>query len=173
MMYQIGDLIVYNSGGVCRVADIGPLEGIFAADEDRPYYTLHPLFDNGVIRVPVDSKVFMRPVISKEEADALIEQIPAMRADTGCSSNSPQLLSEHYRTFFASHRCEDLLTLIKTVYTKSQRAGSRGKGMGRTDQHYMQRARDLVEQEFSVALGIPLADVSDYIARKVEAAGAS
>lgn len=167
-MFQLNDQIIYGASGVCRVEAIGPLEGVPAADSGKLYYTLRPLFDNGIIRVPVDAKVFMRPVLTKDQADAMIEQISALPLDTGCASTSPQLLSEHYRAYFASHRCEDLLALIKTMYAKTRRANARGKNLGRTDQHYFQRARDLVEQEFSVALGIPVDQVSDYIARKVE-----
>ena len=35
----------------------------------------------GTIRIPVDSKVFMRPVISRQEAEALIAAIPGMHAE--------------------------------------------------------------------------------------------
>lgn len=170
-MFQPNDQIIYGASGVCRVEAVGPLEGVSAADSSRLYYTLRPLFDNGIIRVPVDAKVFMRPVLTKDQADSMIEQIPTLPLDDGCAGTSPQLLSEHYRACFASHRCEDLLTLIKTLYAKTRRASARGKNLGRTDQHYFQRARDLVEQEFSVALGIPVEQVSDYIARKVAQAG--
>lgn len=167
-MYSVNDLIVYGSSGVCRVVCVGVPSDIPGADGTRLYYTLQPLFDNGTIRIPVDTKVFMRPVITRREAEALIAQIPAMEAESEPAPLSPQLLSEHYKHYFASHNCEDLLTLIKTVYTKNQRAVSRGKTMGRTDQHYFQRARDLVEQEFSVALQLPVTQVQAYIAQKVE-----
>lgn len=166
-MYRVNDRIIYGTSGVCQVEAVGEPAGIPGAGGGRLYYTLRPLFDNGVIRVPVDAKVFMRPILTRSEAEALIARIPEIEEEDCAGGASPQLLSEHYRSFFTSHRCEDLLTLIKTVYAKSQRAGSRGKAMGRTDQHYFQRAKDLLEQEFSVSLGIPLAEVSEYIAGKV------
>ena len=171
-MYSVNDLIVYGSSGVCRVASIEAPSDIPGADGKRLYYTLRPLFDNGVIRIPVDTRVFMRPVISRGEAEQLISEIPALETDSNFTSTSPQLLSEHYRTFFTSHECGDLLTLIKTVYAKSQHSASRGKSLGRTDQHYYQRARELLEQEFSVALNIPVPQVSEYIAQKVQSATA-
>lgn len=169
-MYSVNDLIIYGSGSVCRVEAIATAEDLPGGDKERLYYTLRPLFDNGVIRVPVDAKVFMRPVVTKEEADALIQSIPTLKAAADFGTNSPQLLSEKYRSFFASHNCEDLLTLIKTVYLKAQKASAHGKSMGRTDQHFYQRAKMLIEQEFSVALGIPVPEVEAYIAQKIEQA---
>ncbi|MCI2046282.1 MAG: CarD family transcriptional regulator [Faecalibacterium sp.] len=168
-MYSVNDLIIYGSSGVCRVEAIGVPEDIPSAAPERSYYTLRPLFDNGTIRVPTDAKVFMRPVMTRSEADAIIAGIPEMPADNSCISNSPQLLSEHYKSYFTSHRCEDLLTLIKSVYAKNARAGTHGKSIGRTDQHYFQRAKDLVEQELSIALEMPLEEVGPYIAQKVDA----
>jgi len=172
-MYSVNDLIVSGSSGVCRVASIDAPADIPGADGTRLYYTLRPMFDNGTIRIPVDTRVFMRPVITRAEAENLISQIPELETASEVNSNSPQLLSDHYKSFFASHDCGDLLTLIKTVYIKSQRSASRGKALGRTDQHYFQRARELVEQEFSVALDIPVPQVSEYIAQKVKASAVS
>jgi CarD family transcriptional regulator len=167
-MYSVNDLIIYGSSGVCRVSSIGVPSDIPSAEPKRAYYTLCPLFDNGTIRIPVDSNVFMRPVLSRTEAESIIAGIPEIHADKGCDSNSPQLLSEHYKAYFTSHRCEDLLMLMKSLYAKNQQAGARGKTLGRTDQHYYQRAKDLLEQEFSVALNMPVEEVGSYIAQKVE-----
>ncbi len=169
-MYSVNDLIIYGSSGVCRVEEIGVPKDIPGAAPERSYYTLRPLFDNGTIRVPTDANVFMRPVISRSEANELIAAIPEIPADNSCVTNSPQLLSEHYKSYFASHRCEDLLTLIKTVYAKNAKAGTHGKSIGRTDQHYFQRAKDLVEQELSIALEMPLEEVGPYIEQKVDIA---
>ena len=45
----------------------------------------------GTIRIPVDSKVFMRPVISRQEAEALIDAIPGMHAEACHERNFTQL----------------------------------------------------------------------------------
>ena len=42
-MFQPGDLVVYGSSGVCRVIQVGTLEGK-SADPSREYYTLQPMF---------------------------------------------------------------------------------------------------------------------------------
>ena len=78
-MFQAGDLVVYGSTGVCRVEGITQ-PGTSGADRDRQFYLLKPLQQDGVIYTPVDNaKVPMRPVISREEAEArLRSQFPAL-----------------------------------------------------------------------------------------------
>ncbi|MFR3288834.1 MAG: CarD family transcriptional regulator [Lachnospiraceae bacterium] len=89
-MYQVGELIVYGGTGVCRVEAVetpqqrGPEAG-------RQYYLLKPLYQDGTIRIPVDSKVFMRPVISRQEAEALLDAIPGMHAEACHERNFTQL----------------------------------------------------------------------------------
>ena len=72
-MYEIGQLIVYGNEGVCRVEEIGTPK-ISGVDKHRDYYTLAPIYREGKVFTPVDSKVFMRPVITREEALALIRK---------------------------------------------------------------------------------------------------
>ena len=44
-MFQPGDFVVYGSSGVCRVIQVGVLEGK-SADPTRQYYTLQPVFES-------------------------------------------------------------------------------------------------------------------------------
>ena len=44
-MFQPGDFVVYGSSGVCRVIQVGALEGK-SADPTRQYYTLQPVFES-------------------------------------------------------------------------------------------------------------------------------
>ena len=76
-MFHTGDYVVYGNNGVCRVEGIGTLE-VSGMPQDRLFYTLHPLYMKGsTLFTPVDnSKVIIRPVLSKEEAKELIREIP-------------------------------------------------------------------------------------------------
>ena len=80
-MYQTGDLLIYGSTGVCRVLSIDRRQDyVDGIKQDKLYYRLKPLHQGGVIYTPVDnSKVVMRPVISREEAEALIDTIPTLQ----------------------------------------------------------------------------------------------
>ena len=67
-MFQLGDLVVYHTTGVCRVEAV-TTPNMSGADRNKLYYQLKPLQQDGVIYCPVDNpKVRIRPVISREEA---------------------------------------------------------------------------------------------------------
>ena len=164
-MFKKGDWIIYGSSGVCQVEDIGAPD--WAEDSQRQYYKLAPLYDAGTIHIPVDTDVFMRPILTKQEAQELVARIPEICADP-CEPCDPRALAEHYREFLQSHACEDLAQLIKIIYEKGQDLARHGKKPGKTDQQYRKRAEDLLNGELAVALGIPVEDVSEYIRRAAE-----
>lgn len=179
-MFQIGDLIIYASTGVCRVEDISPSKvpchrtGTLmkpAESEERLYYKLVPIYNREVIYIPVDTKVFMRPIITKEEANELIANIPNIEEEVFDCRNLKSL-SDHYQSFLQTHRCEDLIHLIKSVWRKNQNMMQCGKRLGQTDQRYMKRAEELLYDEFATALEIPRDSVPDYIRRAAEQQGA-
>lgn len=168
-MFQRGDLIVYGSTGVCRVDDIGPLKNSVGTTEKKDYYTLSPVFSSGVIYIPANTGVFMRPVLTKEQAEALIDRIPSLE-DSTIDLSSLRQLSEHYHAAFESHQCEDLLKLIHALYLKGQNTVKQGRRVGLTEMKYRKHAEELLHGEFSVALGIPYEEVPDYIARRLNSA---
>ena len=165
-MYQKGDLIVYGSTGVCRVKEVGPLKGAGGVKEKREYYTLSPVFGSGVIYIPADTGMFMRPVLTKDQADALIDRIPTLEGDVS-EISTLRALSQQYHAAFDSHRCEDLLRLVKTLYLKGQSSASQGRRVGLTEMKYRKHAEELIHGEFSVALGIPPEEVPDYISSRL------
>ncbi len=164
-MYQIGDLIVYGGTGVCRVEAI-EAQKLRGSAEERQYYVLKPLYQDGIIRIPVDTKVFMRPVISREEAEKLIDAIPNINAEAYHDRNFTQLAA-HYQQALGSHECADLIELVMSIYAKKQYVESKKRKFGQVDARFMKRAENLLYGEFSVALGIDFDDVQSYIASRV------
>lgn len=161
-VFKPGDYVVYGGSGACRVESIGKPK-LNVADASKMYYTLCPLYSSEIIYAPVDTGVFMRPVLSRVEAEQLIARIPAMEM-VDFEDHSATELKEHYNAAFRSHNCEDLLCLVKGVYAKSISFTGRGKKLGQVDQQYWKRAEDLLHGEFAIALGIPRETVGDYIA---------
>lgn len=171
-MYEVGAKIVYGSTGVCEVVDCTtPKRAGF--EKGQLYYVLKPLYQNGMIYCPVDNKrVFMRPVISREKAEKLIDLIPAIRAEP-YHSERQQEVSDHYRDAISSHDCADLIELVMSIYSKKQEVDANGRKLSQLDGKYMKLAEDLLYGEFSVALEIPKDNVQDYISQRVKDAGGS
>ena len=156
-MFQPGDFVVYGSSGVCRVIQVGALEGK-SADPTRQYYTLQPVFESERIYTPVDSGVFMRPAMTKEQAQAFIRQIPSIGEDL-CTERNPATLRIHYEASLQSHQCEELVRLIKGIRHKCRETEKKGRKMGQVDQRYRKKAEGLLHGELAIALGIPLDQV--------------
>jgi CarD family transcriptional regulator len=164
-MYQIGQLVIYGGNGVCRVTgyEAPPYPH---ADKTQKYYRLEPLYQDGVIYTPVNTRVFIRPVISRIEAEKLIDMIPTIHAKAHFDGSVTQL-STYYESFFKSHNCEDLVHLVMSIYAKKQYVESTRKKFGQMDEKFMKRAEFLLNSELAVALNIPKDDVYDYISSRV------
>ena len=162
-MFQIDDLVFYDKAGVCRVEYIGPLDGIQGVDRNKTYYRLSLFHGKGTIYIPVETSVFMRPILTSDQVNALIDQLPSIKENACCDRNV-RLLAEHYQAAFETHRCEDLLQVMKTIYSKSQNSGKR---LGLVEQRYQKQAEELVYSEFSAALGIPFESVPEYIEARI------
>lgn len=165
-MFQVGDLIVYGGTGVCRVESIAP-----DSKDHRDFYTLQPLYQNCQIMTPVDNpKVFIRPVISRNEAENIIRQIPNVQAQP-FYTRTPRELTEHYETRLKTYDCMTLVEMIMSIYQKRQEAQANKRRLGVVDENYFRKAQELLHCELAVALDIPKEEVSGYIAGQVEGFG--
>lgn len=165
-MYQVGDYVVYNEEGVCRIADIGTLS-MPSAEKNQQYYYLKPLSGDGKVYVPVDTTLPMRPVLDKEQALALIQEMPEIVAEIN-RFNNKRVLEDHYRALMKPHTPEALVKTIKSVYEKRWGAGEKPKALNTTDEYYKKRAETMLYQELSLALDIPLDQVEKFICDAIE-----
>lgn len=159
-MYQIGDKIMYGSVGVCCVEDVAPLH---EQGTQRLYYRLKPLYSSETIYVPVDAPVFMRPVLTRQEAESLIDRVPDIMGEIHFDSNL-SALRQKYDACLRNHSCEAYFRLVKGIYHK----GRRCRKLGQIDERYMKRAEDILYGELAVALGIPSDQVVTYIKSAVK-----
>ena len=96
-MYSIGEKIMYGGTGVCTVQEITSVKQS-SLDRPRLYYVLKPLYQSGTIQIPVDNtKVPIRPVMTRDEAEQLVDGMPygfegmvnsALSGDVGTVSNA-------------------------------------------------------------------------------------
>ncbi|MBQ9687263.1 MAG: CarD family transcriptional regulator [Oscillospiraceae bacterium] len=163
-MFSVGDKIIYGENGVCTVAKIGPLE-MSGASADKLYYYLEPLVGTGVYYTPVDSGAFMRPVISRDEAEALILAIPSI-APAICHDNRFNHVDAFYKELFRQHSCEALVAIVKGLHERMSEKKTKSSRAEIT----MKRAKDILHGELSIALDMDLGEVESYIADRLKAA---
>ena len=165
-MYQIGDLILYGGTGVCKVLDITTQDAAEGQPEQR-FYVLEPLYQNCTIFAPVhNAKVFMRPIISKDEAQQLIDTIPTLHVEAYHSRGTNEL-TMHYKGALNTHDCSTLLELTMSIYAKRRYLEQQKRKLGAVDERFMKRGEELLFGELSAALDIPRDKVAEYIARSV------
>ena len=112
-MFTEGQLVIYGGEGVCRIAAVGP-SSLSGTDKTKLYYTLTPLTRSGTVLTPVDTKVLMRPILTRQEAEDLIAQLPQLPPEEP-ESRSMRLLKEFYQQIVTSYDCRRMAGLISTV----------------------------------------------------------
>ena len=160
-MFEVGEKIIYGENGVCTVEKIAPL-AMDGASKDKLYYYLSPLVGTGTYFAPVDSGAFMRPVISRAEAEALIDAMPAIEPAI-CNDNRFNHVDAFYKELFRRHSCEALVAIVKGL---RQRMTERKTKSSRAEAT-MKRAKDMLHRELSVALGMDMQEVEEYIVSRI------
>ena len=163
-MFNVGQKIVYGENGVCTVEKIEPL-GMTGASRDKLYYHLTPLIGSGTYFAPVDSLAYMRPVMSREEADALIDSMPGIEPAV-CNDNRFNHVDAFYKELFRQHSCEALVSIVKGLHRRMSEKKSRSSRAETT----MKRAKDILHGELSIALGMDVGQVEEYIRDRLEPA---
>lgn len=165
-MFSVGEKIAYGGTGVCIVEEVLTMR---CADtrEEKLFYVLRPLYQSGTIRTPVDNdKIPVRAVLTRKEAEQLVDALPGMHAEI-CHEKNLNALRNHYLQCMSSFRCEDLLALAKSIYAKKEYAERIRKKLGATDERFLRRAEELLSGELAVALSIAREEVSEYIRKKL------
>lgn len=158
-MYQINDVIVYENGGVCKITDIGVPD--FVTTDER-YYTLQPICDNGgTIYVKINNdKVFMRSVITKEEAESYLSEVPKMEE---LYSTNDKLRDKEFREAIKSCEFKKCLQVIKGITMERNRRNKTGKRLNMSDDKNLQKAGKLVSAECSVIFDITMEEAKSKI----------
>lgn len=167
-MFETGDYVIYGSTGICKVMGVTTMnmDGI---PKDRLYYVLRPNGkQDGTIYTPVDNKkLVIRKVMSKEEAEQLINDIPNIEA---LEIENDKLREEKYKECLKSCDNREIIRIIKTIYLRRMNRLRHGKKGTSTDERYLKAAEDGLYSELSMQLGIPKENMVDYIKERVGAA---
>lgn len=160
-MFQVNDTVIYGNHSVCRITEIGTLS-LSMADKQKQYYTLRPIYQpSAVIYAPVENpKTLMRPVISKEEAQNLIKEVPEI--DSVWIANEKE--REHqYKAALQTCDCRELVKIIKTLYMRKAARIQNGKKVTAVDEKYFRLAETQLYEELAFALDMEKSQIAPYI----------
>lgn len=167
-MFEVGEYIVYGVKGVCRIEDITHID-IPGADKNRLYYVLSPMGNvSGTIYAPTDNpKITMRRIISKEEANQLIKELPDIELLW-----VPDDKQREAKYKEAMNTCDyrAWVSIVKTLYLRKQERIAQGKKITALDERYMRNVENELYSELSLSLGIPKDEMEEYIREQLETA---
>lgn len=164
-MFNVNDNIIYGNVGVCCVKEIiaGSKIGM---NSEKVYYKLYSYGESEIIYIPIDTKISMRLVMTKEKIKKLIRSLPQMET-SDFDSNNLRLQAEHYKSFLENCDSENMLKLIKTIYSKKLEREKAGKKAGVVETMFMKEAQQKLHGEIAVALGIKVDEVPELIEREL------
>lgn len=165
-MFSVGDYVIYGSEGVCKVDDIG-VPCIAGLDSGKTYYTLHSVYRSGIIHTPTDTKITMRKVISKSDAEELIGNIGAIKSDLDVPKDAKQA-NIFYRDLVRSYECINLISVIKYVFIKQKIFAKMKKNLPAVDVKFSKMAEEMLYSEFAFVLGKKPNEIKQDIAKCFE-----
>lgn len=165
-MYETGEYVICGNNGVCLIKDITTLD-ISGVDKNRKYYILKPVYAGAsTVYVPVDAiQASLRRVLSKEEADMLLEAIPQM---TALTIKDEKAAESQYRACMQSNDSSEWLRLLKTLYFRKKNRLEKGHKVTAIDDRYYKLADEYLCGELAVVLGKTRSEVEAFIAGKME-----
>lgn len=135
-------------------------------EKEDGYYKLVPVNDTSIkYKVPVDSN-FLKKVITKEEIDRLLLEIPEINTiDLG-----EKQIEQEYKALMKSGTHEDLVKIIKTSYLRNQIRILNNKRISEIDDEYFRRAEKYLYEEIGIVLNLSFEDTKEYIINKLKKA---
>lgn len=135
-------------------------------EKEDGYYRLVPVNDTSIkYKVPVDSN-FLKKVITKEEIDRLLLEIPEINTiDLG-----EKQIEQEYKELMKSGTHEDLVKIIKTSYLRNQIRILNNKRISEIDDEYFRRAEKYLYEEIGIVLNLSFENTKKYIINKLKKA---
>ena len=165
-MYAIGDYLVHPGQGVCQV------EGVTSAP--TAVYQLLPVGQRHAMHIsfPVESEARLRPVLSREEAEKIVEGYDELEPASFHARNIA-LEEEHYKGAIRGGSCEDAVRIAKTFRARIAGLLARGKKPPVAYDRIVKLAHERSCVELAVALGRPIDEVKNLMEERGEAAAKS
>ncbi len=165
-MYHIDDIVIYGTDGVCQIEDITELR---FGKESVEYYVLAPLGKKeDAVYVPTKNEQVlkrMRPVLSKKEAQELLDKVPA--APLPWTENERER-SQQYKDILLHGTSEDVLVMTRTLYLHQIEQLEKGKKLHSSDERFLKDAERMLIDELAYVFGITAQEVLPLIIKHKE-----
>jgi len=168
-MFDVGEFVVFGSDGVCQVESVGSLD-MDGISKEKLFYTLIPVgkSGNGKIFAPVDGKkVTIRRVVSREEANKLIDEIKGIGK---LDITDEKKREERYKQVIQHCDLREVVQLIKEIHFRKEMRDAIGKKLTAIDERYYIMAENCLCSELSLPLEMEKSEIKDFIISRCKSA---
>ncbi|WP_409366690.1 CarD family transcriptional regulator [Lysinibacillus sp. 38-6] len=162
-MYNVGDVVIYSSHGLCSVEDI--CEQTFS-DITKTYYVLQPLNDSKLtIRTPIDNaKKQLRDIIKKEEALKILRSFTSPGVEW--IEQNTHRMRFHVEIVKTGDR-QKQANLLNTLLRKKLEYEANEKKFPNQEEKLLHSLQEIIFSEFSVALNKPSEEIYEDVVAKL------
>ena len=158
---KIGTYVMYGKTGVCLIKEQTTMSG-------GQYYVLNPISDSrSSVYVPCDNPALlarMRPLLQAEEIENLLSDADDVKLTWVEDRNERAMLC---RTVLGGGDRKELVRLLCCLMRKKVERIELGKRLSTMDENFLQECVRLVQEEFSMVLGITEKEVGPYIQERL------
>ena len=165
-MYQVGDRVVYGIHGVCNIVE---QETRVIDRRNLTYLVLEPVGQGGSrYLVPTHNAAAMeklRPVLSREELEALLES-RQIRSEQWIRDEN--LRKQTYRELIGSGDRAKLMQMVYSLYRHRKEQAAAGKKCHLCDENFLRDAERILAGEAAIVLNLDQEQAKQYIRRKLK-----
>ena len=166
-MYGIGEKVIYGAQGVMEIVDITDQT---VGDATHKYYVMKEYASpsSSLTYVPVNNETLtanMHPLLTKGEITELLRGAKNAPEIEWIEENRAR--SEAYKRILASADRMKILSMIQFIYKTGIRREQEGKKNFIADENIMKKAEKLINVEFSLVLGIPEDEITEFINKSI------
>lgn len=155
--YEVGDFIVHETSGVCRVVEICE-KALGGRGSEKLYYSLEPVFSRGtMLTTPVDTKVRIRDVIPPEDFEDLLERVPSFPF---LQEENTRARTELFKEEIAKFDIDALATVLKTVYLRKEMRIAEGKKVMASDEKIISIASKKLFEEMAFSMNVSMEEIA-------------
>ena len=151
-MYEVGEYIVHPGQGVCKVEDV--------IESPEVSYMLMPVGTSNPMRIsfPISGENRLRPVLSHDEAQELVDEYTDLSIDDYRSA-SIALEEQYYRDKIRRGTCLDSVRTVKTFRHRIDEAKANNKRPPVVYERILKQAIERSLEELSIALDMSKDDI--------------
>lgn len=173
-MFGVGDKVVHNEYGICRIVKVGPRR--FPGQETRDYYEMTPLSDDGygtTFYTAVDDHGGkLRSPMSRDQILAMIDAMPQTDPlqieSCGNRAQDMENVRTEYTKLMRSGNPRDWVILLRTIYRKGRQLSAQHKRISEFEAHARDNSERLLYGEIAGVMEIPVNRVEQFITDRIE-----